>query len=109
MNCIDMLRPLARWDTPGWGEIQVTATITHSIPGPYGFIQHQAGYVTYWTRSDLFRAIRNAADLPKGTSHIVVDADTRLAYQASGYSPSRGMFCDLLTHEQLETCFVETK
>jgi hypothetical protein len=99
----EALYPILDWTNPSWGEIDISATITYTTPGQYGHIQHTYGSVTYRTRADLLRAICNAADVlaTPGTSHIVVDAETRLAYQIAGYSPRHGAFSTVVPREKL--------
>lgn len=100
----EALYPILDWHDSHWGEIDISATITYDTPGPYGPIQHTFGSVTYRAKSDLLRAIRNAADVlaTPGAGHIVVDAETRLAYQIAGYTSRHGAFSQVVPREKLE-------
>ena len=81
----------------------ITATIIYYTPGPYGPVQHTAGWKTFLSREDLSSAVRNARSVftRSGAHHIVLDSDAGLAVQVSGYDARRGAYCDVLPLDEL--------
>ena len=70
----------------------------------YGPVMHTAGYRTFFP-DEAARYVRNHDSISRraGAHSIVWDRDTGLALQVSGYSEERGMFCDVVPMEEMET------
>lgn len=97
-----ILAPRASYTDSNWGEVFIRATITTDEAGNFGPVQHNAGSFCYWTKADARKAIRNWDLIDfKSCSHVAIDAETRIAYQASGYSYNRGSYCDVFTADAL--------
>lgn len=81
----------------------ITATVVYYSAGPYGPVQHTAGRTALFTHDDVKRAVINYDSVfsRHGAQHIVIDRDTRIAFQVSGYNRRRGAFVDVLPRDEL--------
>ena len=81
----------------------ITAVVVYYTPGPYGPMQHVYGRTAFFTAEELRANVRNADSVlsRKGAGHIVMDRDSRLAFQVAGYWWNRGAYQDVLSREEL--------
>ena len=89
----------------------ITATVVYYTQGNYGPLQHTAGRQVFFTADELRSAVRNADSVLRrsGSGHIVLDRDSGLAVQVSGYSWSRGAYVDALPLDELAPYIQEVK
>ena len=80
----------------------ISATVVYWSKDRYGMAQHTRGH-RMLTDDTIRSYVRNIDSILRrsGTNHIVLDEDTKLAVQVSGYNWHRGAFCDVLSREEL--------
>ena len=82
----------------------VNVMVVYYSKGDYGPMMHTAGYRHFFP-DEVIRYVRNHESISKraGAQHIIWDRDSRLALQVSGYSEERGMFCDVVPREEMNS------
>ena len=86
----------------------ITATVVYYSPAAYGPAQHMAGKKVFFSDNEIRSAVRNAASVlsRSGASHIVMDRDSGIAFQVSGYNAHRGAFVDVLPLDEIRPYIV---
>lgn len=80
----------------------ITASLVFYAQGKRGPVQHSGGCCFYNVNS-IANNVKNVSSIfsRPGANHIVLDIDRHVAVQVSGYNDARGMFCDVVSLEEL--------
>lgn len=81
----------------------ISARIVYYTYGKYGPVQHDGGKTYFFTKKELSAAVRNVHSVLRrsGAHHVVLDRDSKLVFQVSGYNAVRGAFVDVLPEDEL--------